>query len=299
MYTSKRHHHGWDPAIAARKARNVEIYEETMAICRAGEYTAPSGSKVKLPATDEVLANSKYYVCPPNVEKIPTVTDCKIDAVKGDCIDVTRELVEQGFNPIMLNMANRHTPGGGVINGARAQEETLFRRSNLCLSLYQYSDEYHAGLVKVPRAEEQYPMDRNTGGIYSGSIMFFRDGVDAEDRLVENPFECAVVSVAAINRPDLDSAGRLVDWAIRATKSKIRTMLRIGLLNGHDAIVLGAWGCGAFRNPPDHMAELFHEVLMEMEFKDKYRRVRFAVIEDHNSRHANYAPFAAEFNGEG
>ena len=121
-------------------------------------------------------------------------------------------------------------------------------------------------------------MDRDTGGIYSGRVTFFRTSSRQGDALVETPFECAVVSVAAINRPDLTPDGRLVDWAVVATKRKIRSMLRIGLLHGHDAIVLGAWGCGAFRNPPEHMASLFHEVLREPEFAGKYRVVRFAVI---------------------
>ncbi len=44
------------------------------------------------------------------------------------------------------------------------------------------------------------------------------------------------------------------------------------------------------------MACLFHEVLGEDEFARKYRIVRFAVIEDHNSRHSNFAPFDREFN---
>ena len=82
-----------------------------------------------------------------------------------------------------------------------------------------------------------------------------------------------------------------------ATKTKIRAMLRVGLLHGHDAIVLGAWGCGAFRNPPKNMARLFHEVLREPEFARKYHVVRFAVIEDRNSRYSNFAPFDRECNG--
>ena len=289
------HHHPYDPAIAARKEKNRQIFQETLSICRRGGYVSTSGATVALPPMGEVLAASVFYVDPPNVKGHPKVQSSVCDAVNDDCIEVARKLVEEGYKPIMLNMANRHTPGGGVINGARAQEESLFRQSNLCVSLYQF-DEYHATLLGVPLGNGRYPMVRNTGGIHSGRVTFFRTSSRNGDALVETPFECAVVSVAAINRPDLTSDGRLVDWAVRATKSKIRTMLRIGLLHGHDAIVLGAWGCGAFCNPPEHMAQLFHEVLRETEFADKYRVVRFAVIEDHNSRHSNFAPFSREFN---
>ena len=74
-------------------------------------------------------------------------------------------------NPVMLNMASRRCPGGGVLNGARAQEETLFRRSNLCVSLYQF-DEYHANLLGVPLGKGRYPMEYGTAGIYSGRVMF-------------------------------------------------------------------------------------------------------------------------------
>ncbi len=289
------HHHAYDPAIAERKLRNRDIFAETMRICRAGGYVAPSGAEVKLPDTDEVLKASVFYQNPPRVDSVAAVESSVCDAVNDDCIEVTRKLVEEGYRPIMLNMANRHTPGGGVINGARAQEESLFRQSNLCVSLYQY-DDYHAGLLGLPLGNGRYPMDRDTGGIYSGRVTFFRTNSRQGDALVETPFECAVVSVAAINRPDLTPDGHLVDWAVVATKKKIRSMLRIGLLHGHDAIVLGAWGCGAFRNPPEHMASLFHEVLREPEFAGKYRVVRFAVIEDHNSRHSNFAPFDRQFS---
>ena len=286
----------YDPAIAAKKEKNRQVFQETMDICRHGGYVSPSGGRVELPPIDEVLSNSVFYVNPPRVDDAPVLGTSVCDAVNEDCIEVTRKLVEEGYRPIMLNMANRHTPGGGVLDGARAQEESLFRQSNLCVSLYQF-DDYHAGLLGLPPGNGRYPMDRNTGGIYSGRVMFFRTSSRKGYALVEKPFECAVVSVAAINRPDLTVDGRLVDWAAEATKAKIRTMLRIGLLHGHDAIVLGAWGCGAFRNPPAHMAQLFHEVLREAEFAGKYRVVRFAVIEDHNSRHSNFVPFDREFNG--
>ena len=227
-----RHHHPYDPAIAERKQRNRYIFEETICIYRRGGYVAPSGAEVKIPDTDKELKASVFYQNPPGVDSVAVLESSVCDAVNEDCIEVARKLVQDGYSPIMLNMANRHTPGGGVINGARAQEESLFRQSNLCVSLYQF-DEYHAGLLGLPLGNGRYPMDRDTGGIYSGRVMFFRTSSRNGDALVETPFECAVVSVAAINRPDLTPDGLLVDWAVAATKKKIRTMLRIGLLHGH------------------------------------------------------------------
>ena len=140
------HHHPYDPAIAERKQKNRDIFTETMRICRRGGYVAPSGAEVRLPSTDEVLKASVFYQNPPRVDSVVAAETSVCDAVNDDCIEVARKLVEEGYRPIMLNMANRHTPGGGVINGARAQEESLFRQSNLCVSLYQF-DEYHAGLL--------------------------------------------------------------------------------------------------------------------------------------------------------
>lgn len=109
---------------------------------------------------------------------------------------------------------------------------------------------------------------------------------------------CSVVSAAAISHPELTMEGRLADWAAKATAEKIRNVLRIGLQHGHDSIVLGAWGCGAFGNLPDHVAELFKTVIGEEEFAGKYRLIRFAIIEDHNSRNANLAAFAKVFTKE-
>ena len=287
--------HKYDPKITEKKQDNCRIFEETMRICKDGWYQSPSGIRHLLPSQETVLASSIYYRNPSRVDRARTYGTMQCEAVNEDCVLAAEDLVRKGYRPVLLNMANRFTPGGGVLHGARAQEESLFRRSNLCVSLYQY-DEYHAELIGIRPSEDRYPMKRETGGIYSGRVLFFRSGPDNGDALLENPFECAVVSVAAINRPELDGNGRIVPWAAETTKTKIRTMLRIGVLNGHDAIVLGAWGCGAFRNPPEHIARLFHEVLCEREFVDKYRIVRFAVIEDHNSAHRNFAPFDREFN---
>ena len=108
------------------------------------------------------------------------------------------------------------------------------------------------------------------------------------------------IAVAGINRPALESRERIEPELKEPIKNKIRTIFRIGLLHGHDSLVLGALGCGAFRNPPSHIAKLFHEVMEEPEFKNKYRILLFAILDDHNAKlkhnpDENYLPFVREF----
>lgn len=285
-----------DPEVTRIKKHNVEVYRETMDICTAGFYTLPDGRNVSLPAREAVVASSHWYEKPPQVTHIPTAPESVVNVVLGDCMVVTRELKDAGYNPVMLNMASRTCPGGGVMTGARAQEESLFRRTNLCLSLYPYQ-RAAAELMGLSVAAKQYPINRDTGGIYSGQIMVFRKGVAADYAFEETPYTCGIVSVPALNRPPLEASGtRLIEVAALAAKERMRTILRIGLLHGHDAIVLSAWGCGAFHNPPTHIAELFCEVLSELEFAGKYRQVRFAIIEDHNSKNRNFAAFQKVFD---
>ncbi|KAJ3056172.1 hypothetical protein HK097_007896, partial [Rhizophlyctis rosea] len=84
---------------------------------------------------------------------------------------------------------------------------------------------------------------------------------------------------------------------------KIRAILHIGLSNSHDAIVLSAFGCGAFKNPPTTIAKLFKEVLEEHPANmQNYKVVVFAIFDDertrkeHNPR-GNLVPFQEVFAG--
>jgi uncharacterized protein (TIGR02452 family) len=140
---------------------------------------------------------------------------------------------------------------------------TLF--ATITKSLYQFAD--YASEYGIKRSGHSYPLDRNSGGIYSGGITVFRASENNGYALLKNPYRVSFVSVPAINRPELEKrsnryyiAGPLVEPA----KEKIRTILRIGGKYGHGALVLSAFGCGAFANPPHHVALLFREVFNDM-----------------------------------
>lgn len=267
-----------------------QIYQETIADCFEGEFHEPGESK---------LYKNEVHL---DLQQV-TTTETKLSVVNNDCLIVGKQMLDEGLNPAVLNMASAYRPGGGVLNGARAQEECIFRRSNLFMSLYLYDRQMY-DLVIEPNKDEMYdlsfiqqgyPMDENFGGIYSEDVTVFKDG---EYEWLYDPYQTAFISVAAMNinralrqGEQILVDGRLSDRAVAITKNKIRTIYRIGILHGHDSLVLGAWGCGAFGNPPEQIAQLFIDVLNEDEFRGRYKDIRFAIIEDHNSKGRNYQTF--------
>lgn len=290
----------FDPEVARRRALNAQIFKDTTAIIRRGWYTAPSGRRVDL----DMEAMDKGSVCYKKeipLASAPVRANSFIQVEPDDCLVVAQDLVSMGYRPVLLNFASAGHPGGGVERGARAQEETICRRSTLTRSIYSF-DEGYAARYGYPHHEgNNYPLDNlDFSAIYSPAVTVFREG--PECTLMEEPFNVAVITCAALNLGGryplkLTPEGHMPERAVAITRNKVRTILRIGLLHGHDAFVLGAFGCGAFHNPPEEMAAIFHEVLEEPEFKNRIRQVTFAILEDHNSRNANFRAFSREFDG--
>lgn len=281
------------------RSMRVEVFKHTTFLVQQGYYTNEKNQKIDLTDVQGMVLNTKFYHSPCSVHHIPIINGETIVKVENiDCLLASEKLLKEGYHPAVLNMASRRNPGGGVQTGAGAQEENLFRRSNLFQSLYQFApfvDKYGLRSSKY-----QYPLDRNFGGIYTPDATVFRGTEQDGYPLLDEPYRMSFVSVAGINRPALESPERIAPELIAPVKNKIRTIFRIVLLHGHDSLVLGALGCGAFRNPPSHIARLFHEVMEEPEFKNKYRLLFFAILDDHNAKlkhnpDGNYLPFVREF----
>ena len=116
-------------------------------------------------------------------------------------MDVAEYLLEQGYNPAILNLASAKSPGGGYHEGYAAQEESLCHSSNLSLSLYQYGSPKfkHIRECCVTTKEPGYPLDRNFGGIYTPNVTFFRNSRAKFFALQERVFHCDVITVAALS----------------------------------------------------------------------------------------------------
>jgi len=302
MYNKKFDNKGWLKEFAQKarcKELRAEIFQQTVEIVNSGGYVL-NGKEITVDKT-EIAANTEFFDTQFSLKEMKHQYDTKFSVIETDCLEVAELLLKTGFNPCVLNMASRKNPGGGVLNGSSAQEENLFRRSNLFASMFQFTN--YAAQYGITKREKQYPLDGNFGGIYSRDVTIFRSSESSGYALLNLPFQTSIVSVPAINRPELEKMnGQLciAKHLIEPTKEKMRTILRIAGKYNHNVIVLSAFGCGAFCNPPEHIALLFKEVFAETEFKGRFALIVFAIISDQNSNRAhnpngNFEPFRNVF----
>lgn len=181
-----------------------------------------------------------------------------------DCLECALRLRESGLNPAVLSLADPHMPGGSVPLGTAAQEESIFRRTNLHLSL----------------SNTMYPLKPDEV-VYSPGITVFKDAAGVPfDRPLERCL--AVITCPGLREPDCrvdlrTGERRLRPPDVTRLRAKIRAVLQAASAHGHDSIVLGALGCGRGRCPPWHVAQVFHEVLAEL--GGAFRHVAFAIMD--------------------
>ena len=285
----------------------IRVFKETVAAVNKGFYTNSKSEKVEIPHShnDLSLDNVTFYnydikkkIKFDELEKHTT----EIKVVNQDTLYTAKELVDEGLVPAVVNFASFMVPGGGVRKGSRAQEENICRRTNLFESIFRFNKRL-AKEYGLPIDEHQYPLPTNNGAIYSPSITVFRASEDKEYDFLDEPFVIDVITIAALKDPELDEKRHMDYWAKAVTKLKIKMMLNLALFWENDSIVLGAFGCGAYGNPPEDIATLFKEVLNEPNYCDKFKKIVFAVLDDGNSNRehnprGNYLPFKEIIEGK-
>lgn len=205
--------------------------------------------------------------------------------------NAAKEYLQYGKTAV-LNFANPHYPGGGAQNGARAQEECLCRSSNLylCISNQNVFDDY-------------YLYNRNIGNkffsdrlIYTKDVTVFKDDSTIPKMLPEDEwFNVDVITCAAAyiaNRRYTNKAALK-----QLFKGRIKNIFESAIDNDVDVIILGAFGCGAFKNPPELVAKAFHEVIDENDYSKHFKKIVFA-IKNNNATSNNYGVFFDEFFDE-
>ena len=171
----------------------------------------------------------------------------------------------------VLNFASATNPGGGVVWGSSAQEESLCRCSTLYPALNQKNLLVNYYNFHRRRQDSLYT-DRC---IYTPDVKVIKSDTDYPERLDSTKFfNVDVITCAA---PNLRHADPISDAELeRLHLKRGRRILDVAVENKIDCLVLGAFGCGAFRNNPQIVARVYAK-LME-EFKGAFDLVEFAVF---------------------
>ncbi|KID96226.1 mitochondrial chaperone BCS1, partial [Metarhizium majus ARSEF 297] len=205
---------------------------------------------------------------------------------------------QRNLRPAVLNFANARKPGGGWWNGAVAQEEAMCYRSTLARSLHK----------------RDYPLGSDEG-IYTSRVAVLRRSMRyghawitrfwSSTTVRELPWYSAL-TVAAIYKPETRYGMRGTppqrtkvfarDADRQLTKAKMRLALHMAAMHGHDMLVLGAFGCGVFENPPWDVAQCWLEVLREHQYEHRWRCVWFAVYDPREQ--GNFRTFQKLLDGK-
>lgn len=240
------------------------IYAHTKSCIAYGYYctvTDVDDARLAVP----ILYKSAFKTdCP----KLPFETE--ITLCNGDSLTVARSLHFEGLKPAVLCFANRHNPLLKIEEGIDNQEADIFRRTNISSYLDYFSRE---GI-------DCYPLDKDYGAIYAPDVTVFKD---SRYKLTGAPYRLDIISMPAVYQPQLDEKGHLTSKMENVIRNKIRQIFRIGLINGNDSLVLGAYGCGAYKNPPADIARLFVKVMNESEFKNRYKKIIFSLTYENSS----------------
>jgi len=282
-YFFRKDFHG-DP-----RAMLKQVWADTLNAVNQGGYTNLKGQFVPLDTSYSVKNTIPYKNAGAKAVRNQGQSQ-EIFIVGADCLEIAEKCVKNGEKVGLLNMASDRTPGGGVRNQCNAQEEQIFQRSG---AVHPLSPPQLQGKQK-----NYYPLSEKVGpvaaGLYSPRVPIFRKGARDGYAVLDQPFEVDLLTVAAFKNPSL-SGGRLQDKEVQGSKEKIRTILEMAYQKGDETLVLSAFGCGAYRNPPTHMAKLFQEVI-DQYYPRAFKKIIFAIIDDSLSpKGGNFKPFAQHF----
>lgn len=190
-------------------------------------------------------------------------------------LNAANRLVNQeGFeNVLCLNFASAKNPGGGFLNGSQAQEESLARATGLypCISqmteMYE-KNRYHSSCLYLDDM------------IYSPEVPVIRDD---DDKLLDKPFLVSILTVPAVNAGAVRKNGKKqeINKIENTMLQRTEKLLSIAAINDYKVLILGAWGCGVFKNNPEDVARYFHYHLTENHlFTSFFEKIIFAVLDN-------------------
>ncbi|MFF4652087.1 TIGR02452 family protein [Streptomyces sp. NPDC001380] len=275
-------------------ARLRGIARETAAITAEGRYRAPGGGVVDIGRqVAAAVAGTRLHgpgpvdpgpVAPGPVAPGPVAPGpVPVPGVRGPAaprvhvtgessLQAARRMLADSPEPVaVLDFASARNAGGGFLNGAQAQEEALCRASAL-----------HACLRAVPEFYAAHRADprplSSDRVLHAPAVPVFRDD---RGTLLGEPYAVDFLVAAAPNAgAAADRSPRLAARVPAVLRTRAERVLQTAAAHGLRRLVLGAWGCGVFRNDPARVAEAFRVHLAPgAPLAGRFTEVVFAVLD--------------------
>ncbi|MDY7016400.1 MAG: TIGR02452 family protein [Cyanobacteriota bacterium] len=261
--------------------KRVAIAQDTLKTLKAGFYDLPTGKTVNFERELRYCLEKSQLYSPEALVEIEAEILARTPPFTQTEFNVRNETTLMGaermarsrqFQKIgVLNFASAKNPGGGFLKGAQAQEESLARSSAL-----------YKSLLKCPKYYEFHRSQRSglysNHTIYSPACSVFKTD---SGTLLEEPYCVDFITSPAPNAGSIlrhhpEKRDRIPE-VLRDRGSKL---LSLAAHNGCDALVLGAWGCGVFRNEPSVVARMFADYLRQNgSFWGRFKSVLFSVLD--------------------
>ena len=276
-----------------RRTKNAEIFRDT-----ERWYTTDQSlvQAVRQSIESQVFIAEKSTVVVPAPSK---AEKAKVIVSGKRSLEAAEHYAKQGKKVCVLNFASATNPGGGVVNGSSAQEECICR----CTTLYpcHNTDQMWNVFYKPHRkaANSLY----NNDCIYTPNVCVFKSDTNfPESLLKEEWWSVNILTCAAPNlreRPSNMMNPHAGNVAAKITPSEFEKLLtarihrifEVAVANKNEVLILGAFGCGAFRNPPEIVARVFNKVMQD--YLRYFNTIEYAVY--HTEREVeNYEAFCKE-----
>ena len=248
-----------------RRTKNAEIFRDTEQRYSSNQF---------LREAVETSIKKQAFVSEESIIRIPA--PCETEKaqviVSGKrSLEAAETYAKQGKKVCVLNFASATNPGGGVVNGSSAQEECICRCTTLypCLNTKKMWDVFYQ-----PHRDTANPL-YNNDCIYTPNVVVVKSDTNFPELLSqEDWWNVNILTCAAPNlreRPSNRMNPHAGDTAAKITHdeleelltTRIRRIFEIAVANENEVLILGAFGCGAFKNPPEIVAKVFNKVMQD------------------------------------
>ena len=283
---------------------NRDVFNDTMKICDENEYVQEAIKKsIEVQSFIHEKSNIIYKNGNPFYIKTEfnTKSEGNIEFQDKTTIKAALYYLKQtGYKKkiAILNFANWTDKGGGVTRGAVAQEEAICRCSTLYKNLIadNVSKFYESHNSKDNYNNYIY----NNDIIYSPKVLILKDDTNSGNIVTldfnDNENKQNFVSVITCAAPYNYNGKIFTDEDIHKIHlSRGKRILDIALNNDIDIIILGAFGCGAFKNNPIVVSKAYKEILINQNYQQYFEKVVFAIPDKDST---NYKTFFATFKNK-